>query len=895
MRWRNTAILACALFAALPAAGRAAEDKLPEKELTGPLGRDLVQAARGAARLGIRHLEAVQKKNEYGVWFSPIDGTTRIPIGWKTVSVTRPVYKTVTKIVPVRKHVGWKWEWVTEKNPDDPYAPVGRKRVKKPVYKYIKQKKEVRVRDGDKTHVVEERRRIYQESDPYLAFARWLEGINALALYTLLRSGAAPDSEPVTRAAGWLHDGTQGHHGLPDTTYEVSLFVLAFCRLDRETYGEYVHQLLEKLLAGQIQKGECRGLWGIYSVDLERLKELQIKEMKGVVIRDRLAKEMREWKQELAGARSRREKARLNARIERNQKLHDRVMEELKKLRELILALSREFSRGSHWARRRRTERIGGDIRFYPGAFYDARFSRRGDLANTHLALLALRDAARHGYLEPDSPHAEHLTPVLARAANALKTLQEPDGSWGYGVREYHAKAPKKPFELPQNTNEPCLDMTAAGLAGLNAIAEVAGRARVLRGFAGTLDKARAAACKHLHAYGKRGLEPDLPISTQYTALYYYFTLATALDDPGLDRTRLGLIPQGVLCRVLFAQDHDGSWPKAPKYSFGTGKELRKRLGRRWRYNNTYEIRFDHQLVNTCFATLLLIESAQPTLGGVWHWSGRRNIEADLALAKVRDELQEECPLHLRWRSITGELPGGLAAFVPALILRGGADPDGRLAVAKDRWGAYLDEGGLLVVQTPAGTEGDAFAANLKDLLEKRFDDLKLRPLPEGHPAFGYSLKLRKLSEPVPAAWRGDRLVAVFLREKTRDGDGLAPGDVANLTRNVLAARSKVKDLRPTALLVPTDAKEVEKTVEAALARIKEEHIEVPEEPEPEGPKPPPEKKPDEPAKEPEKPKPPEKEPAKEQSIENLLEEIHKPPEKEPDDKDDRPDKDEEF
>ena len=863
-------------------------NQLPEKPLTGALGGDLLVAARGAARLGIKHLKAVGEKTDHRIWFVPIDGTTRIPVGWKTVSVTRPVYKQVMKVVSEPRQVGWKWVWVTEKDPKNPYAPVGRRRVRRPVYKYVKVRKEVSVRDGNKTRVVQEKRRVYQESDPYQAFARWLEGINALALYTLLAGGEPPDSPAVTKPAEWLYDGTLEQHGLPDTTYEISLFLLCFSRLDRETYGKYTAGLLHKLLRGQIPAGPRAGLWGSYSVDFELLKTLQVKEMRGVILRDKYAGALAKSKQLLPSARSKREKGRLTAKIEQYQKTYDAIMKELKKIRAQILELSREFSRGTHWARRRRTERIGGDIRFYPGALYDARTTRRADLPNTHLALMALREAKRQGYLKRESSLGRAAIAAAVRAAGALAKAQEPDGSWGYAMHEHHAKPPTPVKGLgkpPENTNAPCLSMTAAGLACLDAIGELVGSANAGPGFRGTLAKARAAAFKHLHAYSKRGLEPGVPECTQYSVLYYCFTLATALNDSAFDRTRAGPIPEGVLCRVLFAQEDDGSWPREPYYSFGSGKYIRYALGRRWRHN-TYETRVHHKLINTCFAVLFLLEAARPTLGAQWAWSGEPDPALEADLESIRTKLAEETHGWLRLRTVPRDLPDGLAGFVPTLVARGRSNPRGQLDAARSGLGKYLDEGGLLIAHTPP--RGD-FGEQVKSGLRRLYSDVEFRPLPEDHAAYGYVTRLNKPPK-IEAAWRGDRAVAVLLNEGPAGGGTLSRADVRAALRNLLAARAHTQDLTPASVIGPKEWPEVEKDVEAALARVRQVRVEPPKkdpdkEPKKEPEKPPkeepkgPDKEPEkEPKKEPEKPDKPKEGDPLNKSIEDLIREINKDP-----------------
>jgi hypothetical protein len=447
------------------------------------------------------------------IFVQPIEGAKRIHTGYKTVDVTRPVYKTVKKKVPKRVVVGHKWVWVTERSKDDPYGPVGRKRVRQPIYGTRGYEiKEVRVRDGDKTHVVQEKRPVYQKTDPLDYYSRWLEAQNALALYTLLRCGEPVDSDRVKQAAQWLLDGAIEEHRLPDATADQAAMILALAPLPDEDFRKLARQLIEKLLVGQIRAGDPRGMWGTYALDVDGLTELQKNEMQGVLIREKLANQLRTYKQ--TAARGRREKA---------------------------------------------------------------------------------------------------------------------------------------------------------------------GRANVRRKYGAVIDKARAAVLRHLLAYGRRGVEPKVPVCTQFDLPYYAFTLATAMDDPALLEPTLGLIPEGLLCRLLFSQENDGSWPKKPTFSFGTTKFNRLFMGRRWRRGSNFEHAFGHQVVNTVFAALLLAETARPVAAAHWDWSDR-GMPNDTPLDGLCAALTKDTGLRVRWRLTPAELPDGLAGFAPALLVTPDAKPKRRLA-----------------------------------------------------------------------------------------------------------------------------------------------------------------------------------------------------------------------
>ena len=95
---------------------------------------------------------------------------------------------------------------------------------------------------------------------------------------------------------------------------------------------------------------------------------------------------------------------------------------------------------------------------------------------------------------------------------------------------------------------------------------------------------------------------------------------------------------------------------------------------------------FLHMIVASfLIAILFLGEMGRPVVGGQWHWPGRRNVAMDEELEGLRNTLAQKSKTELRWRTVPAKLPDGLAAFVPALVLRGNADPKGLLAASRER------------------------------------------------------------------------------------------------------------------------------------------------------------------------------------------------------------------
>ena len=851
-------LLLCATAGRARGAEAAKETSAPAGEaLTASRGRDLLLALRGATRLGVQFLKS--KQGQDGDWFAPGREATRIPAGYRTVKTNVPVYKTVKVTVPVyktktetvmqtvadRKVVGYKEEWGFDKDPNDPYAPARARLVKRPIYETVgtHQEKVTRtvkvldgnktevierqVPDGNKTRVVERQEPVYQESEPIMIFTRWTEGQNALALYALLVSGEPADSEVVTRGARWLFNGTMGEYGLPDTTAELSLFIMAFCRLDRQSYGAFVEQMLQKIVRGQINDGEARGLWDTYSVDFDRLKGFQASEKKAVQLGALAAQSLNSARQALAAAKGTRNEIPCKARVIQCERTQAQVDAALRGLHEKMAAVSRDFCHREEGLAPRQIGRPGGEVRRYPRALYDAGSERHANVTDTHLALLALRDGARHGYLKEDSSLGREAFAALARTANALKKVQRADGTWGYAPYERQraadrdgdkaqGKAPAKPpVKPPEDPGQPSMSMTAAGLACMEAIAEIVGPAKLRERFGDTISRAQEATRKHLAACSEPGAQPPIPVDNQFSPSYYYFALGTALDDPSLGRTQFSAIPAGVFSRLLFAQEKGGSWPAAPPRSFGWSAYMRDALDA----DESGASRIDGKLVNTCFALILLAEAGSPEIGAQWHWSGKTDAAADSDLAECCDALEADCRIPLRWRSVVGRLPDGLAAFVPALVIRGKADPDGLLAAAGTQVDDYLKNGGMLIVQLPEGADAVAFETRVKELVRAACKGVEFKPLPAEHPAFGYSVKVEKALL-VEGAWEGERLVALFLREGTAGGEGLSKKDVEDVTRNVLGAVSHTKELEPSVLTGPKDWATVREDVDAAVGRL---------------------------------------------------------------------------
>jgi hypothetical protein len=167
-------------------------------------------------------------------------------------------------------------------------------------------------------------------------------------------------------------------------------------------------------------------------------------------------------------------------------------------------------------------------------------------------------------------------------------------------------------------------------------------------------------------------------------------------------------------------------------------------------------------------------------------------------------------------------------------------------------------------------------------LIHHRIADpaLRARDLPKGHDAFGYA-KAVEVASAIPAMWKGDRLVVVFLTGQPR-------AKSLGLIQNLVASAAKTKDRSPETVLGPKEWPDVATDIEAAIARIREEHVEPPEpEPKPEPPAPdksrrdkpkPPKDKAGKPAPKPGKP---------DTTIDDLIDEIDKVPDepKKPDPK----------
>ncbi len=218
---------------------------------------EMQPAIEGAVSAGVASILAriLAEGNDSGLAYPP--AMTRKAIGTKSVPARR-----VTYTEPV---IEWEYAQVEQVVPEtsagQPTGGFVKRKVSVPV-----RSKQVGTRTGEhlvpdpngtETMEVNE----YGPGGPDI-YAANIDGLNAMALFTLIRAGH-PHHEAAERLAQSLADKL-GTYGIPDATFDVAWLAAAFACLGKDSrHAAWTEKLVSKLIDGQIrEKGEPRGLWG---------------------------------------------------------------------------------------------------------------------------------------------------------------------------------------------------------------------------------------------------------------------------------------------------------------------------------------------------------------------------------------------------------------------------------------------------------------------------------------------------------------------------------------------------------------------------------------------------------------------------------------------------------
>ncbi len=399
------------------------------------------------------------------------------------------------------------------------------------------------------------------------------------------------------------------------------------------------------------------------------------------------------------------------------------------------------------------------------------------DMQSTALALFALREAQKNGYLpaaptivkgvdnepviEPDSSKD-----IIRRATRAIAKRQKNNGTFKQAIvwQRVHAfdeiGLPKLPMEEPEGIDEKSALTFLSTAQGYMALADAlamlddppAQYSRKLKTGANVLQKMT----KALISGNTRGVK----VGESPLAPYEYAFAVGRLLDTGAGNTAAGrrlwwnltdfLINKRESLKKKNQKDKKENVPdtkvwvtrsrrvfsspsiaalseiravrkakkwleKHPKRAEKWKKPLKKKsrhFKRRWLRRRG--ILLHKTAPATAHAGLTLLHGARPPAVGVWRYDGK--MPRVQTVTPVLARLQHENGVPLEYIKLPPALPPRLALEVPVLFTSGtgGFEPSAPEAYAANLK-TFLTRDGILLAEGPAGAEGDAFFAPLKE------------------------------------------------------------------------------------------------------------------------------------------------------------------------------------
>jgi len=246
---------------------------------------------------------------------------------------------------------------------------------------------------------------------------RWGEGFvgnNAIVLLAMRKAGI-PATDPEAAGLARRLGDLVNTYGIPDTTWDVAWLGAALSHMPGDELAELRERVLGKLLDGQVDSGEARGMWG------------------PVCVNPRILAEIDGYETAL--------EARMKAATDSGRQPDAKLLAN----RELLQTFKRVSARqGDRYAEVTQNCDIKPDgappitVQGLPYSFYSQTFA---DLETTAYAIFALREAKRNGVLPERSWRPRGKTArltiasvkasfVLEQAVAALARAQKTDGSW---------------------------------------------------------------------------------------------------------------------------------------------------------------------------------------------------------------------------------------------------------------------------------------------------------------------------------------------------------------------------------------------------------------------------------------------------------------------------------
>lgn len=554
-------------------------------------------------------------------------------------------------------------------------------------------------------------------------------GQNAMALYALLAAGVS-SREPVMSilADGLIH--LVDDYGVPDATWDLAWLTAALSRWPGDAAKEAAMACASKLLDGQILDGDARGLWGPASINIPLLASAYQHEQVLAARKAKADKTLKEKPDNRARA------------SEASDAASDLLFHQLNMKRIAMLAMAfDQVDAPAH--------NIGEDesLRIQVAGLPHYIFNQTtADIECTALAVFALREAADAKRLPRETwrpkmvgaagvPRPEQADAILARTANALRTLQLRTGDWNacnrhQPVTSFNTMArmvPGLPVDPKTFVPLPSPQTPLSTLQGFSALVEIGrivGFEKALGRFGASFGAGLVAARRQLAALPNRTVKDVVGGRVDPSEAYFFAT--AACDAPGTLKRELNDDWARMAFELVSTQFTNGAWQaRGSVFMIPTSMKARMEvLPKRDPANPTKimnraaaHVLYNWQAIGqaylgnrpvlaTCHALLFLTSGAHPPFLTASLASGpqpMRTVVPDLAL----DELSGQTGG--KWRHVVLDLSRDdplLGISAPALFLTGTADgladPSIRIRLSN-----YVMGGGMVIAlgnaDTPAG------------------------------------------------------------------------------------------------------------------------------------------------------------------------------------------------
>ncbi|MBN4074113.1 hypothetical protein JYT61_00980 [bacterium AH-315-E10] len=309
---------------------------------------------------------------------------------------------------------------------------------------------------------------------------------NARCIYALLKSGVDLDSGYLSTAVDALTRVVDGY-GIPDYTNDLAWLTIIYCNLPAEEYPTHKKlavKLVNKLLLGQKTKGPALGMWGPLSIHNELVNNMLKHEQ------ELFRKTINPWKAKL-------KKKPGNKRYEKKLNQAKRILSQFHEYFDMITTSGLQFS---GWARsmkvhpsQKKQELYGYNLEdvTLAGLPYYIYKEDLADIESTSIALFALYEAKRNGYLpgkiavprqvlNKGMPliRTKPVQDMIADTINTLVKLQKKDGTWDtcnfwFPVKVYDMEGVSNPHYddkkyFVKMENENTFESAADGYLALN-------------------------------------------------------------------------------------------------------------------------------------------------------------------------------------------------------------------------------------------------------------------------------------------------------------------------------------------------------------------------------------------------------------------------------------------